>query len=466
MSSAPELDREGVELQRLVGADTIEQLVESIHELFGVSLLLFAEGGVLLAQRGSQASLCALVNEGQDGRRACTKLVNEVKRSAARASQRTTIECFTEARYDVLPIEHEGDAVGRLVVGPYRIDRGTPPSELPASLPQVDERLDHKRALELLPAMPTLSEERAAALERHLRMVLHSLVVSGYAKLVTSKLHVAATQESYRELQRKDEQLEEANDRLEEIDGLKASFLSTVSHELRTPLTSIMGYSDMLIHGLAGDLSDDQQEYITIIQRQSEHLLSLIQTMLDEARAEAGKLPVERQALDVFDVVAEVVTTLTPQAVDSGVYIDVKREEVPAVRGDAGRLRQVFTNLIHNALKFSDPGALVTVTAARGDPAALPNDDDDVGFILFAPTAEYLELRVIDQGPGIPEHEKKRVFEAFYQVDQTSTREHPGTGLGLSIVKRLVEAHGGTIHVEDAEPKGAVFVVNLPISDG
>ena len=131
------------------------------------------------------------------------------------------------------------------------------------------------------------------------------------------------------------------------------------------------------------------------------------------------------------------------------------------IKADPERLRQVFINLVDNAVKFTPNGGTVTLRARTVDGGAA-DDDDDAGFALMAHSRQSVEVRVVDSGIGIPPRERGKVFDAFYQVDSSSTREYGGTGLGLSIVKRLVEAHGGTIGIEENHPRGAVFVVTLP----
>jgi signal transduction histidine kinase len=152
---------------------------------------------------------------------------------------------------------------------------------------------------------------------------------------------------------------------------------------------------------------------------------------------------------------------LEPKARKKSVTIDCSADEsLPPVQGDAERLRQVFLNLVDNAIKLSPEGGTVRVIAdmEMGPGADLP----EVGFSLVEPSRRMLEIRVIDSGIGIPEHERGRIFDAFYQIDSSSTREHEGTGLGLSIVKRLVDAHGGRVFVTANDPTGAVFSVALP----
>ena len=138
-------------------------------------------------------------------------------------------------------------------------------------------------------------------------------------------------------------------------------------------------------------------------------------------------------------------------------------DDVPLIQADVDRMRQVLLNLTENAIKFSSTGGTVRIEATNAD--IDPTVGDASGVVLLAYRKPAIEIRVRDTGVGLSDVEKERVFDAFYQVDSGSTREVGGAGLGLSIVKRLVEAHGGSIRVEDNEPRGAVFVVTLPCED-
>jgi signal transduction histidine kinase len=265
--------------------------------------------------------------------------------------------------------------------------------------------------------------------------------------------------ESYRELTEKNESLEEAYERLKELDRLKSNFLATVSHELRTPLTSIMGYGEMLAEGVAGPLQDEQREFVETIRTKSEQLLGLIMSLLDLSKLESGTMQVRVGRLSVGSVLEEAVSTLLPTALKKGVAIELEvPPELPAVLGDGDRLRQVFINLTDNAVKFTPEGGRVRLTARL----TVDQQHGEPGLVLVAPLRPVIEVRVSDTGIGIAEAERAKVFDPFYQIDQSSTREYGGAGLGLAIVKRLVEAHQGAIWVEGNTPSGAVFVVTLP----
>ena len=152
-------------------------------------------------------------------------------------------------------------------------------------------------------------------------------------------------------------------------------------------------------------------------------------------------------------------STILPAALKKVVTLDTDvAPDLPPILGDVDRLRQVLINLVDNAVKFTPPQGYVRIVARLG----MSRTAGEPGLVLVAPLRPVVEIRVVDSGIGIPAEERDRVFDPFYQIDQSSTREYGGAGLGLAIVKRLVEAHQGTIHVESNEPNGAVFVVTLP----
>jgi signal transduction histidine kinase len=208
-------------------------------------------------------------------------------------------------------------------------------------------------------------------------------------------------------------------------------------------------------------MKPEQAEFVKTIHDNGQHLLSLIMGLLDLSKLESGTMRTKMRSIRIEPVIGEVVSTLTPTARRKGVRLDLDLADgLLPVRGDPERLRQVFLNLTENAIKFTPATGSVTLRArmVNGDGAL----DDEYGLALLAPTRALLQVCVMDTGIGIPTRERDKVFDAFYQVDSSSTREYGGTGLGLSIVKRLVEAHGGSIGIENNEPKGTVFVVSLP----
>ncbi|MBX3201136.1 MAG: PocR ligand-binding domain-containing protein [Labilithrix sp.] len=451
-------------LEDVVDREALDDLCKSIHALFGIGVRVYASQGALLANVANDLELCRYVNEVPGSRAACGATVSAAKSVAPGDDGEVTHPCFTGLAYHIVSLVHEGRRVGRIVLGPYA-PAGL--REPPPSLAQADKRLDVVQASELAAKVPRVKQEALHRIAGHLKETLELIIFSSHKAWVTSKLHLYSVRESYRELQDKTARLEQTLTRLKEVDRLKSNFLATMSHELRTPLTSIIGYSEMLAEGIAGELSSEQQEYVRTIHAKGEQLLRLIMGLLDLSKLESGTMSLRQAPAQIGPILKEVITTLAPVARKKEVELALDSDDVPCeLAADAERLRQVFINLVDNAVKFTPKGGKVTMRARVTGAAAPGSEDDDddesAGAALLAPLLKQVEVRVSDTGIGIPAAERAKVFEAFYQVDSSSTREYGGTGLGLSIVKRIVDAHGGQVSVEGNEPNGTVFVVNLP----
>jgi signal transduction histidine kinase len=317
------------------------------------------------------------------------------------------------ARYVVTMLAHEGGAIGWLIVG------GAP------------------------------------NLAAHLHRVADAFVVDGIKRAMSARMHMATVEEASRELTEKNRRLAQAVERLQEADRVKSNFLATVSHELRTPLTSVIGYSEMLLEGIAGELNDEQREYVRTVMEKGDQLLQLITGILDISRMEAGEMKIDRHPFDLDEVVGVALTTVAPHARRKKLIMSCNvPEALPLVHGDRDKIRQVLLNLLGNAVKFTPEGGKIEVTA---------------GLAPLLPTAESaraVRVSVKDSGIGVPPEHQKRVFDPFFQVDNSSTREYGGTGLGLSIVKRLVEAHGGVVWVDSETGKGSTFSFTIPLAPG
>ena len=332
-----------------------------------------------------------------------------------------------------LPIVYDGRELGALVVGPE-------------PFPERRNNLDK--------------------LATHFSRVLDALLFSGHRALLASTMHLATAESNYRELAEKNERLQHAYDRLKELDRLKSTFLATMSHELRTPLTSIIGYSEMLASGMGGELNPTQREFIDTVRNKGEQLLELILTLLDVAKLEQDKLRLTLASVDASELAIDVVHTVSPAAAKKQILLEHRIEaRMPRIHADKARLRQVLLNLLDNAIKFTPKGGSVTLEVCVADFQRIV-DDGSAGAVLLSAPERGLQFLVRDTGIGIPGAEHERIFDAFYQVDGSSTREHGGTGLGLSIVKRLVEAHGGIVELDSTPGRGTEFRVRLPVNDG
>ena len=245
---------------------------------------------------------------------------------------------------------------------------------------------------------------------------------------------------------------------------LKSEFLANVSHELRTPLNAIIGYSALLLNSVYGPLNAEQRDRLQRINANGEQLHTLINDVLDLSKIEAGQMTIKLEPLNLAAIVADVVASVTPQAEAKRLALRVNfSPQLPLVDGDAQRIRQVLTNLLDNAVKFTHTGGVtVNIGAVRlegGRAADGWGPPPQVG----AADGAWLMVEVIDTGIGIAPEHQAYIFDAFRQVDGSSVREYPGTGLGLTISRQLVNMHGGHLWVESALGEGSVFTVMLPL---
>jgi PAS domain S-box-containing protein len=242
----------------------------------------------------------------------------------------------------------------------------------------------------------------------------------------------------------------------EEASRLKSLFLATMSHEIRTPLNAIMAYSDLLGMELNGPLKPAQHDQLGKIRASSQHLLGIVEDVLDLSRIESGRLVVDRARLDVGSVITQALVLVHPQASARQVELVDAVSGVSAGQvswGDEERVRQILVNLLTNAVKFTEPGGRITVSA--GSAARLPP-----GLVLAGP-GPWIFVRVEDTGQGIPPERVDEVFEPFVQADMRLTRQHGGTGLGLSISRRLARLMGGDLTVRSEVGVGSTFLLWL-----
>jgi two-component system, NarL family, sensor histidine kinase BarA len=451
---------DGVKLDELVDRNALTEILSSAFDLFKITMRIFSDDGRLLADVGREIELYSYLSGFRAPRSAIEQVISALKSKSPGTEASVTFPCVSGAEYRIHTLEYDGRAVGRMILGPYVPPDVTGPSE---TLLALDATIDRDKARESFAKLARASDELVVRIAKHLSGMLGVVLFAEHRALLTSNMHLASVRESFRDLEDKNQKLQVAYDRLKELDRLKSNFLATVSHELRTPLTSIIGYSEMLVEGLAGDLSSEQREFVQTIREKGEQLLALIKGLLDLSKFESGTMSLRKNNAEVAKVVQEVVSTLQPGALKKDVRLEPAVEGgLPRLWADPERLRQVLLNLAENAIKFTPPGGRVVVSATLGSMDAQPPADAG-GMVLLGTKRTAVEFRVADTGIGIPEAEREKVFDAFYQVDSSSTREQGGTGLGLSIVRRLVESHDGSVRIESNQPTGTVFVVTIPV---
>ncbi len=450
----------GMSLEDLVARDGLNEVIRSGSELFGLPIRVFSEDGKLLADAAESLELYAYLNTSREGRAKLSDVVAAVKSLNPGPEGDAHYTCVTGASYRVAAIVYDGRQIGRMILGPFV---ATPDAEPAPSLLALDPQLDSETLRALYRKLPIGDEQTVTRVCRHLTRTLDLLLFSGHRALLTSNMHLASVRESFRDLEDKTEKLQVAYDRLKELDRLKSNFLATVSHELRTPLTSIIGYSEMLVEGLAGQLSAEQRDFVQTIRDKGDQLLALIKGLLDLSKLESGTMSLRKNNVDVAALVRDVASTMTPTARKKEVELALEVEKgLPQIWADAERLRQVLLNLTENAIKFTPVSGAVRLSARITGMEATAGGEAG-GMVLLGARRTGVELRVADTGIGIPDAERSRVFDAFYQVDSSSTREAGGTGLGLSIVKRLVDGHDGSVRIESNQPRGTVFIVTIPV---
>jgi signal transduction histidine kinase len=239
------------------------------------------------------------------------------------------------------------------------------------------------------------------------------------------------------------QQLAEKSRQLQLASEHKTQFLANMSHELRTPLNAILGFTELLVDGIYGELPDKPRGVLDRVQENGRNLLALINDVLDLAKIEAGQLELRLEAYQIAPLVRNVVDAMQPLARSKGLsLVATVAGDVPAAYGDVHRLRQVLVNLVGNAIKFTDVGEVEISVAASGG---------------------RLDVAVRDTGPGIAPEDQEKIFEEFQQLDNSSTRRQGGTGLGLAISRRIMQMHGGYLSVVSAPGRGSTFHIDIPV---
>jgi len=252
------------------------------------------------------------------------------------------------------------------------------------------------------------------------------------------------------------------NRELQRATQLKSEFLTNMSHELRTPLNAIIGFSDLLLEGGAGDINPAQREFTEAVLRNGKHLLSLINSVLDLSKVEAGRLSLSLTATDLREAITGAVTDTaslrTAKRQDCILKLDTASLAVVA---DGVRVRQILFNLLSNASKFTAEGGKISLTAVRTR-APLRQPAERAGDRSRLVPQDVVWISVTDDGVGIKREDMPKLFQEFSQVDSSASRRAQGTGLGLALCKKFVEMHGGTIGADSVFGKGAAFWFLLP----
>ncbi len=275
-----------------------------------------------------------------------------------------------------------------------------------------------------------------------------SLHVIASVRDITERKHVEgriqALREQYTaELTAKNEQLEARNQEVERANRLKNEFLASMSHELRTPLHTIIGFSELLTEQLEGPLNQKQQRFVGHILQDARHLLELINEILDISKIESGRVELKREEFDFGQCIDEVLAGIQQHAAAKNIRLENRNSFSTNLYADRLRIKEVFYNLLNNAVKFTPEGGRVWVESTADD--------------------KHLQVLVCDTGIGIAENEQSAIFDKFYQIENAMGHAREGTGLGLAITKHLVEIHQGSISLESRPGQGSKFKVTFPL---
>jgi signal transduction histidine kinase len=239
----------------------------------------------------------------------------------------------------------------------------------------------------------------------------------------------------------------EAEEKIKKAMEIKSEFISMASHELRTPLTAIKEGVRLVIQEQTGKLNDEQKEFLGIVKRNVERLARLINDILDFQKLESGKMDVDMQKNDVNEIVKEIKETMTPLSSEKGLNLIIELDDsIPIIKFDKDKITQVLTNIVNNAIKFTEQGS-VTISTTKGD-----NDN-------------IIQVSVSDTGPGIKNEDLPKLFHEFEQLAGGNERKTGGSGLGLAISRKIIKKHNATIWAESEPGKGTTFHFVLPIKE-
>ena len=315
---------------------------------------------------------------------------------------------------------------------------------------------EKRLAILVLAAIKAVDERDQAFIERlsaQLGVALHNIQQYGDLKLLAEQLGQRSAE------------ISQKNEQLQEVSRVKSEFLATMSHELRTPLNAIIGFSEIMRDGLVGTLTEQQKEYVGDIFESGQHLLSLINDVLDLSKIEAGRMVLEAEMTNIPMLLQNSLSIIKEKAAANQIQLDVDVEDVVGDAWlDARKVKQIVYNLLSNAVKFTPEGGKITLRANIVGRESVEKQAESIATAhssLVSEGEQFLQISVTDTGIGIAAEDLACLFQPFVQVESTLSRRFEGTGLGLSMVRKLAELHGGAVAVNSIPNQGSTFTVWL-----
>ncbi|MFD0912604.1 response regulator [Methylophilus luteus] len=315
---------------------------------------------------------------------------------------------------------------------------------------------EKRLAVLVLAASRAVTDRDQTFIERlsaQLGVALHNIQQYGDLKLLAEQLHLRS------------EEIGLKNEQLLEADKMKSEFLATMSHELRTPLNAIIGFSEILRDGLIGKLAAKQKTYVNDIFESGQHLLSLINDVLDLSKIEAGRMELEGEMVDVKGLLQNSLSIVKEKAASQHIKL---LSELPDALGhawlDSRKVKQIVYNLLSNAVKFTPEGGQITLQASLVERDSVLEQIRDIPKTHYSPigdASQFIQISITDTGIGIAPEDISRLFQPFVQVESTLSRRFEGTGLGLALVRKLAGLHSGAVAVTSTPGAGSTFTVWL-----